>query len=57
MVARLTTSELLESVSCKSKHLFRDFASRYRVPPTICGKEAQGGYGLYQSLRSRSEWI
>lgn len=60
MVARLTTSELgelLESVPCKSKHLFRDSASRYRVPPSVCGKKALGGYSLCQSLRSRSERI
>lgn len=46
MAARLATSELLESVPCKSKHLFRDSASRYRDPLGVCDKEALGDYSL-----------
>lgn len=58
MAARLATSELLESVPCKSKHLFRDSASRYRVPLGDCDKETLRGYNLWQELRrSRSELI
>lgn len=57
MAARLATSELLKSVPCKSKHLFRDSASRYRVPRSVCDKEALCGYNLRQSLRSRSEVV